>query len=47
MTTMTVLVISFPLILGKGEGSEFGQRMGIVMLVVFFSRRFSRFSLCR
>ena len=32
MTTMTVLVISFPLILGKGEGSEFGQRMGIVML---------------
>jgi hydrophobic/amphiphilic exporter-1 (mainly G- bacteria), HAE1 family len=32
MTTMTVLVISFPLILGKGEGSEFGQRMGVVML---------------
>ena len=32
MTTVTVLVISFPLILGKGEGSEFGQRMGIVML---------------
>ena len=32
MTTMTVLVISFPLILGRGEGSEFGQRMGIVML---------------
>jgi HAE1 family hydrophobic/amphiphilic exporter-1 len=32
MTTVTVLVISFPLILGKGEGSEFGKRMGIVML---------------
>ncbi|HVO39706.1 MAG TPA: efflux RND transporter permease subunit [Spirochaetia bacterium] len=32
MTTMTVLVISFPLILGKGEGSEFGKSMGVVML---------------
>ncbi len=32
MTTLTILVISFPLILGKGEGSEFGKRMGIVML---------------
>jgi HAE1 family hydrophobic/amphiphilic exporter-1 len=32
MTTLTVLVISFPLILGRGQGSEFGQRMGIVML---------------
>ena len=32
MTTMTVLVISFPLILGRGEGSEFGQKLGIVML---------------
>ena len=32
MTTMTVLVISFPLILGRGQGSEFGQRMGVVML---------------
>ena len=32
MTTMTVLVISFPLILGRGEGSEFGRKMGIVML---------------
>jgi HAE1 family hydrophobic/amphiphilic exporter-1 len=32
MTTLTVLVISFPLILGKGQGSEFGQRMGVVML---------------
>jgi hydrophobic/amphiphilic exporter-1 (mainly G- bacteria), HAE1 family len=31
MTTMTVLVIAFPLIFGKGEGSEYGQRMGIVM----------------
>jgi hydrophobic/amphiphilic exporter-1 (mainly G- bacteria), HAE1 family len=32
MTTLTVLVISFPLILGHGQGAEFGQRMGIVML---------------
>ncbi len=32
MTTLTVLVISFPLILGKGQGSEFGQKLGIVML---------------
>jgi len=32
MTTLTVLVISFPLILGRGQGAEFGQRMGIVML---------------
>jgi HAE1 family hydrophobic/amphiphilic exporter-1 len=32
MTTLTVLVISFPLIFGRGQGSEFGQRMGIVML---------------
>jgi HAE1 family hydrophobic/amphiphilic exporter-1 len=32
MTTMTILVISFPLILGRGEGSEFGRNMGIVML---------------
>jgi HAE1 family hydrophobic/amphiphilic exporter-1 len=32
MTTMTVLVISFPLILGRGEGSEFGRIMGVVML---------------
>jgi HAE1 family hydrophobic/amphiphilic exporter-1 len=31
MTTLTVLVISFPLIFGSGQGSEFGQRMGIVM----------------
>jgi hydrophobic/amphiphilic exporter-1 (mainly G- bacteria), HAE1 family len=32
MTTMTILVISFPLILGRGEGSEFGRSMGVVML---------------
>ncbi len=32
MTTLTVLVISVPLILGGGQGSEFGQRMGVVML---------------
>jgi hydrophobic/amphiphilic exporter-1 (mainly G- bacteria), HAE1 family len=32
MTTLTVLVISFPLIFSKGQGSEFGQRMGVVML---------------
>jgi hydrophobic/amphiphilic exporter-1 (mainly G- bacteria), HAE1 family len=32
MTTLTVLVISFPLMLGRGQGSEFGQRMGVVML---------------
>jgi HAE1 family hydrophobic/amphiphilic exporter-1 len=32
MTTLTVLVISFPLIFGRGQGSEFGQRMGVVML---------------
>jgi len=32
MTTLTVLVISFPLIFAGGQGSEFGQRMGIVML---------------
>ncbi len=31
MTTMTVLVISFPLIFGRGQGAEYGQRMGIVM----------------
>lgn len=32
MTTLTVLVISFPLMFSGGQGSEFGQRMGIVML---------------
>ena len=31
MTTLTVLVISFPLVFSTGQGSEFGQRMGIVM----------------
>jgi HAE1 family hydrophobic/amphiphilic exporter-1 len=31
MTTLTVLVISFPLVFSNGQGSEFGQRMGIVM----------------
>jgi HAE1 family hydrophobic/amphiphilic exporter-1 len=31
MTTLTVLVISFPLVFSGGQGSEFGQRMGIVM----------------
>ncbi|MBF6594621.1 MAG: efflux RND transporter permease subunit [Thermaceae bacterium] len=32
MTTMTVLVISLPLILGRGEGSEFSQGLGVVIL---------------
>jgi HAE1 family hydrophobic/amphiphilic exporter-1 len=31
MTTLTVLAIA-SLILGRGQGAEFGQRMGIVML---------------
>lgn len=31
MTTLTTLVISFPLIFSGGQGAEFGQRMGIVM----------------
>ena len=31
MTTLTVLVISFPLIFSAGQGAEFGQRMGVVM----------------
>ncbi len=31
MTTLTVLVISGPLVFGRGEGSEFGQRLGVVM----------------
>ncbi len=31
MTTLTVLVISGPLIFSHGQGAEFGQRMGIVM----------------
>ncbi len=32
MTTLTVLVISFPLIFEKGQGSEYAQRLGVVML---------------
>ncbi len=32
MTTLTVLVISFPLIFEKGLGSEYAQRLGIVLL---------------
>jgi HAE1 family hydrophobic/amphiphilic exporter-1 len=32
MTSLTVLVTSFPLIFGKGEGSEFGQGLGVVTL---------------
>ena len=32
MTTITVLIISFPLILGRGEGSEFGKGLGVVIL---------------
>jgi HAE1 family hydrophobic/amphiphilic exporter-1 len=32
MTTLTVLVISFPLIFGGGEGSEFRRGLGIVIL---------------
>ncbi len=31
MTTLTVLVVSGPLVFGHGEGSEFGQRLGVVM----------------
>jgi len=31
MTTLTILVISGPLVLGHGEGSEFGRNLGIVM----------------
>jgi hypothetical protein len=30
MTTLTVLVTSFPLIFGGGQGAEFGQGLGIV-----------------
>jgi hydrophobic/amphiphilic exporter-1 (mainly G- bacteria), HAE1 family len=32
MTTLTVLVISFPLVFGSGQGAEFGQGLGMVML---------------
>jgi HAE1 family hydrophobic/amphiphilic exporter-1 len=31
MTTLTVLVIAGPLVFGRGEGSEFGRRLGVVM----------------
>jgi HAE1 family hydrophobic/amphiphilic exporter-1 len=31
MTTLTVLVISFPLVFSTGQGAEFGRSMGIVM----------------
>jgi HAE1 family hydrophobic/amphiphilic exporter-1 len=31
MTTMTILVISIPLVFSRGQGSEFGQRLGVVM----------------
>nr|WP_221276945.1 efflux RND transporter permease subunit [Deinobacterium chartae] len=32
MTTLTVLVISFPLVLGTAEGSEFGRGLGITIM---------------
>ncbi len=32
MTTITVLIISIPLVASSGAGSEFGQRLGVVML---------------
>ena len=32
MTTLTVLVISVPLILGQGDGAEFRRGLGIVIL---------------
>jgi HAE1 family hydrophobic/amphiphilic exporter-1 len=31
MTTLTVFVISLPLLFGRGAGSEFGQGLGVVM----------------
>ncbi|MCX7024706.1 MAG: efflux RND transporter permease subunit [Spirochaetes bacterium] len=31
MTTLTTLVIAFPLIFSGGQGAEFGQRLGVVM----------------
>jgi HAE1 family hydrophobic/amphiphilic exporter-1 len=31
MTTLTVLVIAGPLVFGRGEGSEFGRKLGVVM----------------
>jgi len=32
MTTLTVLVISFPLVFATGQGSEYGQKLGVVIL---------------
>lgn len=32
MTTLTVLAVSFPLILSRGAGSEFGKGLGVVIL---------------
>lgn len=31
MTTLTVFVISLPLLFGRGAGAEFGQGLGVVM----------------
>ncbi len=31
MTTVTTVAIAFPLVFARGQGAEFGQRMGIVM----------------
>ncbi|GGM93173.1 multidrug transporter [Thermus composti] len=31
MTTLTIFVISLPLLLGRGAGAEFGQGLGVVM----------------
>ena len=47
MTTLTVLVTSFPLIFGRGEGSEFGQGLGVVTLGESFFRLCSRSLWCR
>mgnify|MGYP003401888043 len=32
MTTLTVLIISLPLLLGAGEGSEYRRPLGVVIL---------------
>ncbi|MGO8695390.1 MAG: efflux RND transporter permease subunit [Rectinemataceae bacterium] len=37
MTTLTILVIAGPLVFGRGEGSEFGQRLGVVMFGGIFT----------
>jgi HAE1 family hydrophobic/amphiphilic exporter-1 len=37
MTTLTILFISLPLILGLGEGAEFRRGLGIVILGGVFS----------